>query len=469
MIFEDIKGQIQEDFNKVLSFTQGFVLENLHTDNLLKQWFDSKKVFIDKMGGLIYEVPQTVNFELSEREKTKKVNNFIEYVEDVYKLYDLARFLNIERAGFFSNTIIQQYPLSSTEVISKGMKLVKAFKYFIEDSDVLNLIQSEASRIIQENKVEGTLCFSVHPLDFLSLSENACNWRSCHALDGDYRTGNLSYMCDSSTIICYLKSKTDKNDSILPSFPSDVKWNSKKWRVLFFINKNKSCIFAGRQYPFTCENSLNIVSKYLDKPLNIDFVFDWSYWHNDQLSSYIYKEYPEDNFPATSENRIVFIDREFFILEDLIRNNSELQFNDLLKSNYYTPYYCWNRRRKYPELIEPIYVGSNPICPICGKHILEDPSIMCCESCLRSQRGKNIVGECDLCHRTLYEDSQYNILYYDIGGESGKICQSCIETETQICEICEERFLTHEGVYSNIKNSVICPTCARKEENINGS
>ena len=131
MIFEDIKGQIQEDFDKVLSFTQGFVLENLHTDNLLKQWFDSKKVFIDKMGGLIYEVPQTVNFELSEREKTKKVNNFIEYVEDVYKLYDLADFLKVERAGFFSNTVIQEYYLSPTEIIPRGMKLVKAFKNFV--------------------------------------------------------------------------------------------------------------------------------------------------------------------------------------------------------------------------------------------------------------------------------------------------------------------------------------------------
>lgn len=467
MIFEDIKGQIQEDFDKVLSFTQGFVLENLHTDNLLKQWFDSKKVFIDKMGGLIYEVPQTVNFELSEREKTKKVNNFIEYVEDVYKLYDLADFLRVERAGFFSNTVIQEYYLSSTEIIPRGMKLVKAFKNFIEDSNNLNLIQSEASRIIQENKIEGTLCFSVHPLDFLSLSENSCNWRSCHALDGDYRSGNLSYMCDTSTIICYLKSETDNNDSILPSFPSDVKWNSKKWRILFFTNENRSCIFAGRQYPFTCENSLNIVSKYFDKPFDIDFIFDWSHWHNDQLSSHLYKEHPEDN--AASENRIIFMDRKFVILEDLIKNDSELQFNDLLRSSYYIPYYSWNQYISYPEVIEQIHIGSNPICPICGKHILENSSIMCCEDCLNSQKEKEIIGECDLCHRTLYEDSLYDLLYYAVDGDSGKICSSCIETETQICHNCGERFLTYEGVYSSIKNMVICPSCARKEEEINGS
>lgn len=46
------------------------------------------------------------------------------------------------------------------------MKLVKAFKYFEENSRSLEDIQNYASRIIQEDKIEGTLCFSVHPLDF---------------------------------------------------------------------------------------------------------------------------------------------------------------------------------------------------------------------------------------------------------------------------------------------------------------
>ena len=95
--------------------------------------------------------------------------------------------------------------------------------------------------ILQEDKIEGTLCFSVHPLDFLSSSENTYNWRSCHSLDGEFCAGNLSYMADSATMICYLKS--DKEE-ILPRFPEDIPWNNKKWRV--FLEAQISfyhCIF----------------------------------------------------------------------------------------------------------------------------------------------------------------------------------------------------------------------------------
>lgn len=83
--------------------------------------------------------------------------------------------------------------------------------------------------LIQEDKVTGILCLSIHPLDYLSLSENTYNWRSCHALDGEYRAGNLSYMMDNTTVVCYLKGE---DEAELPHFPAEVKWNSKKWRML---------------------------------------------------------------------------------------------------------------------------------------------------------------------------------------------------------------------------------------------
>lgn len=137
------------------------------------------------------------------------------------------------------------------------MKIIRAFKYFCEDKEILNEIQSIASMMIQNDKVSGILCMSVHPLDFLSVSENAHNWRSCHALDGEYRAGNLNYMADNSTVICYLKST---HKAQLPNFPEDVKWNSKKWRMLLFFDNYYDTMMAGRQYPFT-ENSLLLYIK----------------------------------------------------------------------------------------------------------------------------------------------------------------------------------------------------------------
>jgi hypothetical protein len=58
---------------------------------------------------------------------------------------------------------------------------------------------------LQQNKITGRLCFSVHPLDFLSMSENNCGWRSCQALDGDFRAAALAYMIDSSTVVAYIE------------------------------------------------------------------------------------------------------------------------------------------------------------------------------------------------------------------------------------------------------------------------
>ena len=91
--------------------------------------------------------------------------------------------------------------------------------------------------------MSGDFCISIHPLDFLTSSVNTYNWRSCHALDGEYRAGNLSYMVDKSTIICYLKGA---NNAKLPMFPDDVPWNSKKWRVLIYVSDYWDLLFAGR-------------------------------------------------------------------------------------------------------------------------------------------------------------------------------------------------------------------------------
>ena len=208
--------EIQEKFNKVISYSQG--IEHPQTDNLFSRWLENKRDFIEAMDGrLIWEWPEPVSFELGIKEKNLRIDDFIDMVCTKWQNNDLADFISLERDGFFSNQVVTQYIYPQKNIIiPQGMKLLKAFKYFEDDIKVLNDMQSSASMIIQEDKVTGTLCLSVHPLDFLSTSENNHNWRSCHALDGEYKAGNLSYMVDKSTIICYLKSNRDEQ---LPNFP----------------------------------------------------------------------------------------------------------------------------------------------------------------------------------------------------------------------------------------------------------
>lgn len=195
-------------------------------------------------------------------------------------------------------------------------------------------IQNIASRIIQENKIEGHLCFSVHPLDFLSLSENQCNWRSCHALDGEYRGGDLSYMIDHSTFICYLKSSADCTP---PNFP--IKWNNKKWRMLLFLSEDHNMLMAGRPYPFSSDELTQIA---LDKLREIGFAseeaeYNWyPHWSNERIGQ-IEKKYifDDDYYPVGGK---------LIPITELVKDNpSSLQFNDLIRSSCYKPIYTFRK------------------------------------------------------------------------------------------------------------------------------
>ena len=204
---EELK-KIQEQFNEVIAYSQTGI-STPNTDDLFKDWLEAKRDIIEAFGGkLIVEYPTPVTFTLTEQERQQRVEDFCQMVARMSSVA-LADFIKTNSDGFFNNQVTLQYD-SDAFKIPKGMKLVKAFKFFEPDPETLGKLQSAASMLIQENCVTGKLCLSVHPLDYLSASENNHNWRSCHALNGDYRAGNLSYMVDSSTIVCYIKTKDDE-------------------------------------------------------------------------------------------------------------------------------------------------------------------------------------------------------------------------------------------------------------------
>ena len=127
---------------------------------------------------------------------------------------------------------------------------------------------------------------SVHPLDFLSLSENGHNWRTCHSLDGDYRAGNISYLLDDVTFIAYLKAQ---DNYYLPNFPTSIPWNSKKWRVLLHLSKDKNLLMAGKQYPLQLERGMQAVLNRIKNDINLLDLKEeeeWSEWESVEPSPY---------------------------------------------------------------------------------------------------------------------------------------------------------------------------------------
>lgn len=368
---------IQELFNRVITYSQG--IDNPKTDFLFELWADSKEYIYERFGErLIYEVPGTVSFQLGEQEKTDRAADFVCRVDSVYRNEHLANFLDSNLTSFYENKVEKDYPLLDGQVIQAGTKLIKAFKYFEKDPTCLAQMQTEASMLIQENKIEGTLCFSIHPLDYLSSSENTYNWRSCHALDGDYRSGNISYMGDPTTIVCYLKGA---NNIKLPRFPNDVLWNSKKWRMLLTYDQHSGIMFAGRQYPFQSGNALEIITPYLRDALR-QADWQWSGWHNDAITAWTYKDGTEGTHGIFKS---VPIGGRIYALEDIVidkhaHGGEALHFNDLLRSSCYSPFYSWNLthwRTRPPH----ISVGSEQKCLCCGEEYITLGDTFCCQDC----------------------------------------------------------------------------------------
>ena len=428
-------------------------------------WLEAKRDFIEAMNGeLIYESPKKISFELDRKERNIRVDDFIAALENRWDNYELAKFVEDMRDGFFSNVVIHDYIFEDNK-IPKGMKLVKAFKFFEKDKCALTDIQNYASRIIQEDKIEGKLCISVHPLDFLSVSENTYNWRSCHALDGEYRSGNLSYMVDKSTVICYLKS--DK-DEILPNFP--FKWNSKKWRVLLYFSNDWNMLMAGRQYPFATDIGMNYILTNLLKESGLSRNSCWTNWHDEHLKRIAFGE-EEGYFHL---NHLYFpMGNELIKLEDLVTDMpGSMQFNDLLRSSCYTPMYAFrhygnNYNKWYSnECGESkfnhtrFFIGGAVPCVRCGEHELAISESMQCVQCEEAYGTleSDDFGYCSCCGRYIYLDNAHWI------DDDNVLCDQCYDNETSVCQHCGRHIFNDELIFNRELEEYICKDCQEDYE-----
>lgn len=230
---------------------------------------------------------------------------------------------------------------------------------------------------MQKNKIEGYLCISVHPLDFLSLSENTHNWRSCHALDGEYAAGNLSYMMDTSTFIIYLRSDEDVK---LPNFPSTVLWNNKKWRMLMYLSQDCHMLFAGRQYPFECADILNNEINRLLRQANI-MGSNWIPWSQYCFTGTDFFE-TGPLYPKGSDKMVP--------ITEIVEDKNVIHYNDLLHSSSYTEPY-WTAKRDLLDVLkngESYFEIGGPVkCCNCGKDYITVLDTFLCHDCINKLYG----------------------------------------------------------------------------------
>lgn len=452
-MYENIKRQ----FAEVIRTSQG--ITNPELDNLFDVWEESKSKFIERFGGLIYEWPEPIEFTMDLYTKQIKICDFVDFIDNFYRNRQLATFIEMNAETFFDNKVSN----TCGQDIPKGMKLLKAFKYFESDKDRLRDLQDAASTYIQQKSVKGTLCFSVHPLDFLSSSENTYNWRSCHALDGEYRAGNLSYMCDKTTFMVYLRGA----DGVHLDAFGNVKWNSKRWRMLIHESEGSDVLFAGRQYPFSSPDGADIVLNIYNNLFNSYRKFGT--WSKNYIESYT----TEDNlFSMDLNNRYAIIDRVLYPLEKIVRQDPYgMNYNDILCSTCYTKplysvrYDCFGKN--FDHLLEkPIHIGAPVRCLHCNSDFITDAETMRCNECEISfgYEENEVYGSCSCCgHRIYLDDAHY------IGTDDEPVCDECFNKYCFYCYDCGDAYFTDtDGMNVEIEEGeyeLVCPHCYRSRRN----
>lgn len=477
---ETIK-EIQPLFNEVISYSQGIDINKIHSDKTFANWALNKVFFYRAFGNQCIREFGEVEVHMSMQAKENEFQSFIRWLNRTHN-YKVISYLTtylldkITPKEFFENKTdkilnIKTYD-EEEKTLPAGTKVIRAFKFFISDEIKLRQIQDKASEIIQQDKTKGVLCLSIHPLDFLSLSENASNWRSCHALDGEFRAGNLSYLMDKSTIVAYIKSKEDKK---IPRFP--FPWNDKKWRNLLFFDECHTTIFAGRPYPYSSLGALTEVKKALGQLPTFDAAAQ-SNWRQDRIINLAYETYNEE---TEERNKTSLLEdeaaTEVFILErhmnkfiynpstqsihsieSLMKENQNqfCHYNDLLYSSTYFPLYLSLSHYSFlrPKGFE---IGHEAYCLVNENHII-DPErrtdLMICDDCAE-EYDPSFQIQCACCGNSVSSEDAVYVEDIDM-----YVCSRCYEHNMGTCGHCG-RNVPINFLYTNKNNSEqhLCSAC----------
>ena len=388
-------------------------------------------------GGPIYCFPKPLRITLSDEAKERQFEEFIEYLEDdennpldwtATDGTSLYTFLRDNKNGFFDNRVIHSIPALK---ISEGTKLLRCFKYFSPGFNTTRWLQDLASRYIQDNTLEGYLYLSVHPLDFLTLSENNNNWRSCHSLDGEYRAGNLSYMLDSTTVIAYLASPQGVQ---LKCMPDGMVWNNKKWRMLLHTDQFKSVVYFNRQYPFDSnelvKHTYYTISDFAAPDLMYPQQRGIKYVHlgnNDRGGSV-----------ELNRNYILGAEDRLYDASDVIDASDYIGYCDLIHSPHYTPVVSvsregWNKytdifaetevHSAWDQAFKNLYglkIGAKVPCVKCGRnHIHYNDTFLCDECVAIEDADDGFYLACSECGSRIYSFDEAHM----VQGEY--VCDTC--------------------------------------------
>jgi hypothetical protein len=168
-------------------------------------------------------------------------------------LYCLCDFGRLATNRWDGDTFIVPFPDGTTFKVQHGTKVSKAIgkiaKAFEMPNEQFEAFRIACSQGMNQKEITGNLTLSIHPLDYMTMSDNSCCWSSCMSWieKGCYRQGTVEMMNSPMVIVAYITA----DDKVL-KISSNQEWNSKKWRELFIVTPDIICNILG--YPYRNAN-----------------------------------------------------------------------------------------------------------------------------------------------------------------------------------------------------------------------
>lgn len=421
-----------------------------NVDYILRFW-NEEKITLWKMLGEKFTISKDVTFKRSERQSRSDFEDCLGYwrigykfireyqdftadkrnletpdsyynalykvnrLEDIMALRELTTFESLHNNIYTGDTFtITRSDDNQTLLVNKGAKISKLLgkltKFFELSETKYEEFRIAHSQFLNQDTIKGTLCLSIHPMDYVTMSDNDSGWDSCMSWqnEGDYRIGTVEMMNSPCVLIAYLRAKEDMEFGWGDKLSH---WNNKKWRQLYIVTKD--LISDIRQYP----------------------------WHNDELNGLCMKwikDLATTNLGWEYSNLCTYFNN----FRDANYNNFCLELSD---EPYSIDIYCdkmyndvYSKDQKCfigidaPHEIEIDYSGYSE-CMNCGREIndISDTCMLLCDDCSNAIR-------CSCCGDIIHDDDYYWI------DDDTCLCYDCYTEKAGTCEDCGDAFYNED-------------------------
>lgn len=235
-------------------------------DYILREWNKSKQTLFNIFGEKLM-LEKEIEIEDGANKKIREINDYLSgsnpgtnFINSVRKLFEFNdtyfentyATYNLTRANqLFTNRVAKEFSYRNKDdkviKVPEGAKVMRVLQKIAKEFDLpdFEIFRNHISRITETRKSKVKFTLSIHPLDYMTMSDNANGWESCMNWTqgpGSYRAGTIEMMNSPVVVVAYITTK--------PYYPANtfIKWTSKSWRELIIVHPNTIC--SVKSYPY---------------------------------------------------------------------------------------------------------------------------------------------------------------------------------------------------------------------------